>query len=63
MPDFADKSSSVEQFLRKNALAQRKPTGPSATGHCLNCGLEQEDKLRRWCDATCRDIWEAKRGA
>ncbi len=39
------------------ALANRKPSGPEATGKCLYCATEV-GKNMRWCDAECRDAWQ-----
>lgn len=39
-------------------LKARKPSGPAATGYCLFCD-EPVGTGQRWCDAECRDGWEA----
>ena len=64
MPDFADLGSAREELDRKLALEARAPAGPAATGVCLCCGELLTNK-RRWCDAECRDAWQAdqRRGA
>lgn len=58
MADFADLGSAREELDRKLALEYRAPAGPTATGVCLCCGEELVDGLR-WCDAECRDAWQA----
>lgn len=58
MADFADLGADREQQDLALALAQRKPAGPAPTGYCLCCG-EAVDDGRRWCDAECRDAWQA----
>lgn len=58
MADFADLGAAREQQDLAIALAQRKPAGPAPTGYCLCCG-EAVDDGRRWCDAECRDAWQA----
>ena len=58
MADFADLGSAREQQDLALALAQRKPAGPAPMGYCLCCG-EAVDDGRRWCDAECRDAWQA----
>lgn len=61
MADLLDQADTNIEFALKHALhASRKPE-PSvqATGECLFCG-EPVDEGRRWCDAECRDYWEAE---
>ncbi|PZQ21150.1 MAG: hypothetical protein DI569_12860 [Sphingopyxis macrogoltabida] len=60
MADIIDRAAELEEMNRADALARRKPDGPPATGHCLNCG-EPMPEGRRWCDADCRDDWQAER--
>ena len=62
MPDLFDHLAEVEAIYRKAQLSQRKPTGPSATGFCLNCEEPLEDG-HRWCDADCRDDFEKRMAA
>lgn len=40
------------------AAASRKPAGPPPNGRCLYCNEPLADG-RRWCDADCRDEWQA----
>lgn len=58
MADFADLGADREEKDRALALKVRAPEGPSATGMCLCCGEPLGDGLR-WCDAECRDDWQA----
>lgn len=57
---ISDSATMHEEMLRDIAQQQRKPDGPSATGACLWCEA-QVPHGRRWCDAECRDDWEASR--
>lgn len=58
MADFADLGADREERDRALALKVRAPEGPAATGVCLCCGEPLADGLR-WCDAECRDTWQA----
>lgn len=66
MSDFCDDANDMAEFFLKDALSRRKPTGPEATGFCLNCGVALFTKpqrtalLPRWCDTNCRDTWQRK---
>ncbi len=60
MSDNFDIATEREEFFRDNALRERKPAGPVATGRCLHCD-EVLDDVRRWCDSDCRDGWEKSR--
>lgn len=56
--DIYDRATEREEQDRDRAMQYRRPTGPVATGQCLAC----EHPLpagQRWCDAECRDDWEA----
>ena len=57
-----DDATRREEQERERALSLRRPTGPRATGWCLWCEDFVSGGLR-WCDAECRDPWEAYRGA
>lgn len=59
MADFADMGAAREQQDLELALKQRKPCGPQPTGYCLSCGEPLCADLR-WCDAECRDDWQAQ---
>lgn len=56
-----DASMREEQFLEV-ALKHRKPSGPSATGHCLYCNAELPVG-RRWCDQWCAEDWTLEKEA
>ena len=55
--DEADAANEHIERERNALLAHRKPSGPVATGRCLNCGAVLARGLR-WCDSACRDDWE-----
>lgn len=55
--DESDRATAHEELRRDIALRTRRPDGPAATGHCLNCGEPLTPGLR-WCDCNCRDDWE-----
>lgn len=63
-----DIASEIEELFRDHALRQRKPEGPPSAGitACLFCGnpfTDEEQAIgKRWCDADCRDDWEAESG-
>ena len=59
LTDVSDIASRAEERARQAAMSHRKPAGPAATGHCLNCG-EPLAEGRRWCGADCRDLLEGK---
>lgn len=59
MADFADLGAEREARDRALALQVRAPEGPAATGACLCCGEPLPEGLR-WCDAECRDTWQAE---
>ena len=63
--DFAERQ---EQLWRDLALAAHrnrpKPAVIVLTKNCLNCGeplpATQLTAPHRWCDADCRDDWQAR---
>lgn len=55
--DQIDRAAAMEELRRRHALEQRKPEGPAATGHCLNCDARLAAR-QRWCDVNCRTDWE-----
>lgn len=65
MADIIDDANAKAEFFLANALRERQRNAKKATPHgvgmCLNCGSEVEDD-RRWCDAGCRDQWQADNG-
>ena len=58
MADDIDRAHEVEEQNKQHALANRRHDGPPAVGACLFCG-ELLGPGERWCDADCRDDWEA----
>ena len=58
MDDNLDRANEELEIGLAHALRQRKPEGPKATGKCLWCD-EATGKDQRWCDAWCRDQWQA----
>ncbi|MGI9152734.1 MAG: hypothetical protein ACR2IY_02510 [Rubrivivax sp.] len=61
MSDNLDIASDREELDRAMAIAAKRPSGPTPTGRCLYCDEIVADH-QRWCDAQCRDEWEAHRG-
>jgi hypothetical protein len=55
--DDTDRATEREENARADALRERKPAGPEATGQCLNCERPLAPGLR-WCDSECRDEWQ-----
>lgn len=60
--DVIDQGNEAAEIFRRSALSQRKPEGPDATGHCLNCDAHLAPK-QRWCDVNCRDDYEKQQRA
>lgn len=60
--DIIDRANQLAEDERARAVASASAAGPvaEATGHCLNCG-DRLRKGRRWCNAECREDWEARR--
>lgn len=58
MDDNLDRANDELEMGLAQALRQRKAEGPKPTGYCLWCDETVGDTLR-WCDAWCRDQWEA----
>jgi hypothetical protein len=60
MADEIDLASDREEIARQSAmLTSRKPeTNIGANGRCHECGAPVLPGMR-WCDALCRDDWEA----
>ena len=55
--DEIDRAAEHIERERAGLLAQRKPSGPSATGHCAYCNAPVPTGMR-WCDSLCRDAWQ-----
>lgn len=63
MADFADLAAEREQIDTARAVAaarQRQAGGPAPCGQCHNC-LEPVGEGATFCDADCRDDWQARR--
>lgn len=62
MADIIDKGNETADFFLDKALRERQRLAKVATPHgvglCLNCSAEIAGE-RRWCDADCRDQWDA----
>lgn len=61
--DIFDRATEREEKDRALALANRRPTGPEATGLCLFCEeplppAASGQPAPRWCDCDCRQDWE-----
>ena len=57
--DEADTGNAAAEIYLKDVLSHKKPEGPKAIGQCLCC----EEILPadvRWCDADCRNLWQAE---
>ena len=59
MADDADRADLEVDRTLNEALRKRLPEGPAANGRCHYCGEELPEDYMRWCDADCRDAWEA----
>lgn len=55
--DNLDIATERSELFLANALRQRKPEGPLATGTCLFCD-EPTAPGQRWCNADHRDGWQ-----
>jgi hypothetical protein len=61
MADLADQADQQNSLFDENNIkTYRKPTGPKATGYCLNCGEQflEHERAKRWCDRACLSDWE-----
>lgn len=59
MANEADRADRAVTLHLQQALARRAPEGPPDTGACLYCD-QPTPPGRRWCNADCRDDWEAE---
>lgn len=61
MTDDADKVDALSEIMhRSNVYNSRRDEPPAlATGECWFCA-EPVESGRRWCDAGCRDDWQAE---
>jgi hypothetical protein len=63
MADFADIAAEREQLDTALAVAAARapqPTAPVACGLCHNCHEPVAD-CAQFCDADCRDDWQARK--
>lgn len=59
--DDADITGERAEFdLVANLANSRKPIGPQPNGFCLFCE-EPVPENHRWCDSSCRDLWEKRK--
>lgn len=61
MADDADIVDALSEMAHQSNLYASRRDEPQAvaTGECLYCG-EPVGPGRRWCDADCRDDWQAE---
>lgn len=57
MADEVDLANRKTDAELKDLIERRRPSGPVARGVCYACG-DRVGKVRRWCDAVCRNDWE-----
>lgn len=62
MATVDDQATEREELDRELALRNRRDEGPRPCGHCHYCSETVAAGLR-WCDAECRDDWEAEKRA
>jgi len=63
--DILDDADRATEAFHREAISNRATEGPPADGFCHNCGSflssrEYPDPDARWCDADCRDDWQAR---
>lgn len=58
----AQDSAIYEAAALNNALSQLEACGPVTCGYCHFCG-EPVPSNASWCDAQCRDDWQAEQDA
>lgn len=59
--DIIDRANDLadEERARLVAASSKAPPAAACTGRCLNCA-EKVKKGKRWCNAECREDWEAR---
>lgn len=62
MSDDIDKANETAERYLSAAIANRASDGPVPCGYCHFCG-ERIPYDQRWCDADCRDDWQAEQDA
>lgn len=61
MADLIDEANETAELFLSNSLRKSQQSAriaPHAIGTCLSCGEFVATDLR-WCDADCRDDWQA----
>lgn len=63
MADEIDRANDRAEHDLQRAIDTARQVKPVAlqTGECLQCGEALSIAGARWCDAGCRDDWEAGR--
>lgn len=46
--------------LIKKRLKEAKEEAPFGLEGCLFCDEPTNNKIKRWCDKECRDLWQQK---
>lgn len=59
MADDVDAAQVQIEAMTKNP--RRRPEGPAAVGHCLNCEVKLAPP-QRWCDWECQQDWLMRQG-
>jgi len=63
--DLLDDADRATEAFHREAVSNKRPEGPAPDGFCHNCGAllhirTHPDPDARWCDADCRDDWQAR---
>ena len=58
--DDSDRATAQEELTRAVEIAVRKHVPELESGRCSYCG---EATPGRWCDASCRDMWQLEQDA
>jgi len=63
MADDVDRANDRADHDLQCSIDKARQVKPAAlpTGECLQCGEALSIAGARWCDADCRDDWEAER--
>lgn len=62
MSDEIDHAATATELFTRAALSQRADESPLPCGFCHYCAEPLAAGLR-WCDADCRDDWQAEQNA
>ena len=63
MSDIVDAAAALEEIQREQALANARRYVPPSSTTCWNCKEHLPPERKNFCDADCRDDWEARRGS